>query len=375
MNTSTSDQTPKPETPTDKNTPKLKKIITSNQTSKPETTTSEQTPKTEPVGPIPPPDQPKQYRAIGLLKGRYVPGSEIERGTLITSDGTSIYAVVLGRLLGLVKSSRIDLEKEHIWVVYPRTRRKKADKSLEESGEAVDTTPESKAKTESPETLPELSKEPASSSDQNLEESLAPQYSSKEPTPDCDQSLESPDLSNQPKVDDEASLESPEELEDLFDDPTEDEGPGLHVQMAGIWSPETLHPDQPAPVIEQKPDYFSIRGEVVYQNADEGWLMVKIIQFSRRKPDEKPPYFNLKLLGFLPERPVKNFWSLDVERSGTNLVIQSGQRIADLGKKVPPKKGKPVKGKTKRGSGGQQPTKAAASPKEPPKLKKQQLSL
>ena len=110
------------------------------------------------------------------------------------------------------------------------------------------------------------------------------------------------------------------------------------MQLAGIWEPETLHPDEPVPALEQKPDYFSIRGEVVYQNADEGWVMVKIIQFSRKKPDEKkPPYFNLKLMGFLPDRPEKNFWDLHVEREGTNLVIQDGERIAYLGKKKPKK--------------------------------------
>jgi len=386
--TTTSDQSPKTETTTSDQTPKTE-TTTSDQTPKTETTTSDQTPKTEPVGPIPPPDKPKQYRAIGLLKGKYVPGDEIERGTLIASDGTSIDAVVLGRLLGLVKSSRIDLEKEHLWVVYPRTRDRGEKGADDEPGSPQDATQESTSKTESPEAQPELSKEPTAGSESSLESPKELQELSKEPTVDSDPSPGEPeappDLSDEstgddePTEDDEPSLEESEEESEEVPDLAEFVGRKyLHVQMAGIWEPETLHPDEPAPVIEQKPDYFSIRGEVVYQNKEAGWLIVKVIQFSRRKPDEKlAPYFNLKLLGFLPERPVKNFWNLDVEREGTDLVLQDGQRIAYLGKRKP-KKGAPKKGKGKPrrgGGGGQKPAQAAASPKEPPKLKKKQLSL
>ena len=341
---------------------------TSDQSPKTETTiTDAQPPKPEPAGPIQPPDMPKQYRAIGLLRGRYVPSEEIERGTLITSDGSIIDAVVLGKLLGLLKA-RIDLDKEHLWVVYPRTRSKAPEKSLDESGKPVEATAESTSKTEEPEEAPaDLLKEPTPDSEPSLEEpevtlDLSHGSTGEDELAEDDEATE----------DDDSSLEEPEEALDLSELPAEDDKPNLHVQLAGIWEPETLHPDAPAPAIEQKPDYFSIRGEVVYQHKEEGWVMVKIIQFSRRKPDEKPPYFNLKLLGFLPERPVKNFWNLDVEREGTDLVIQDGQRIAYLGKRKP-KKGKPVKGKPKRGGGGgQQPAKAAASPKEPPKLKKKQ---
>lgn len=84
-------------------------------------TTPDPTQNHEVVEPIPASPNPKQYRAIGLLQGKYIPGEEIERGTLVTTDGTQIDAVILGKLLGLVKSSHVDLEKEHLWVVYPRT--------------------------------------------------------------------------------------------------------------------------------------------------------------------------------------------------------------------------------------------------------------
>jgi hypothetical protein len=72
--------------------------------------------------PIPPPSEPRQYRAVGLVRGRYTQSEEqFTRGMLIASDGTAIDAVLLGRVMSLVKN-HLDLEQEHLWVVYPRTR-------------------------------------------------------------------------------------------------------------------------------------------------------------------------------------------------------------------------------------------------------------
>ncbi|MDF5735742.1 MULTISPECIES: hypothetical protein [unclassified Nostoc] len=72
--------------------------------------------------PIPPPSEPMQYRAIGLVRGRYHASSEqFTQGTLLTADGVELNAVLLGRIMSLVKN-HLDLEKEHLWVVYPRTR-------------------------------------------------------------------------------------------------------------------------------------------------------------------------------------------------------------------------------------------------------------
>ncbi|MCU0535245.1 MAG: hypothetical protein MUD14_15260 [Hydrococcus sp. Prado102] len=72
--------------------------------------------------PIPPPSHPRQYRAIGLIRGQYQRSEEqMTRGTLITSDGTAIEAVLLGRVISLLKN-HLDLEQPHLWVVYPRTR-------------------------------------------------------------------------------------------------------------------------------------------------------------------------------------------------------------------------------------------------------------
>ncbi len=72
--------------------------------------------------PIPPPSEPMQYRAIGLVRGRYLASSEqFTQGTLLTTEGTLLDAVLLGRIMSLVKN-HLDLDKEHLWVVYPRTR-------------------------------------------------------------------------------------------------------------------------------------------------------------------------------------------------------------------------------------------------------------
>ncbi|MFB2772998.1 hypothetical protein ACE1AT_27560 [Pelatocladus sp. BLCC-F211] len=72
--------------------------------------------------PIPPPSESMQYRAIGLVRGRYFASSEqFTQGVMLTPDGTKLEAVLLGRIMSLVKN-HLDLEQEHLWVVYPRTR-------------------------------------------------------------------------------------------------------------------------------------------------------------------------------------------------------------------------------------------------------------
>ena len=72
--------------------------------------------------PIPPPSHPRQYRAIGLIKAKYQQSADqMTQGTLLTTDGAEIEAVLLGRIISLIKN-HLDLEKEHLWVVYPRTK-------------------------------------------------------------------------------------------------------------------------------------------------------------------------------------------------------------------------------------------------------------
>ncbi|MEA5391134.1 hypothetical protein VB738_07640 [Cyanobium gracile UHCC 0139] len=73
--------------------------------------------------PISPVTEPLQYRAIGVVRGSYVPAdpAQLTRGLIRTAEGTEIEAVVLGRLLTLMRR-HLDLETPHLWVVYPRSR-------------------------------------------------------------------------------------------------------------------------------------------------------------------------------------------------------------------------------------------------------------
>ena len=73
--------------------------------------------------PISPVTEPMQYRAIGAVRGVYVPADaeQLTRGVIRTADGAEIEAVVLGRLLTLMRR-HLSLEEPHLWVVYPRSR-------------------------------------------------------------------------------------------------------------------------------------------------------------------------------------------------------------------------------------------------------------
>ncbi|WP_013320376.1 hypothetical protein [Gloeothece verrucosa] len=184
--------------------------------------------------PIPAPSQPEQYRAIGLIQGHYQRSSDqLNRGNLLTADGTLINAVMLGRVIGLFKKL-IDLEEPHLWVVYPRTR---------------------------------------------------------------------------------------------------DDEQQLHVQIVGVWEPETLCKDEPQPLANSddqtliKHGYFSVRGEVIFASAEKQMVIVKIRQAPKQE-QEKPKFFKLILRGTLPARPVSRFWDLKVELQGNDLVIQEA---TDLG--------------------------------------------
>lgn len=73
--------------------------------------------------PIPPATDPFQYRAIGIVRGVYLPEDEekFNRGKLILSDGEEIDSVVLGRVITLMKR-HLSIKNPHLWVVYPRCR-------------------------------------------------------------------------------------------------------------------------------------------------------------------------------------------------------------------------------------------------------------
>lgn len=197
--------------------------------------------------PIPTPSHPRQYRAIGLIEGQYQRSQEHQtRGILITKEGSIIDTVILGKMISVFKK-HIDLDKPHLWVVYPRTR-----------------------------------------------------------------------------------LGSDE----------------LQLQIAGVWEPETLHPDT-TPTLDQSSSQeessssstvlinsgdFSIRGEVLSASHQKKIVIVKIRQ-SPKHPSEKPKFFKLKLWGNLPAKAVGCFWDLQVKLVENKLTIQTGANLGAILKK------------------------------------------
>ncbi|MGQ9865944.1 MAG: hypothetical protein ACUVSQ_06620 [Pseudanabaenaceae cyanobacterium] len=227
-------------------------------------------PPTRPL-PISPVTESLQYRAIGLVFGRYVPAAgTLTKGKIVTVDGSELDAVLLGKVIPLLKK-RLDRDKDRYWVVYPRTRSK--------AGE-------------------------------------------------------------------------------------------LHVQITGVWAPAELNkPDQPVdPGIDD--GYFSIRGEVVSQSTETGFVTVKIKRGVAKRMADKPrgraespveaepkaevsqlakpskrlqkgdrhSKFKLRLVGVLPGNPVGSFWEVTAQRQGNVLKVLDGQFIAPVPAKYRSKK-------------------------------------
>jgi hypothetical protein len=73
--------------------------------------------------PIPKVTNQLQYRAIGIINGRFTPLSseQLNRGFLIDNKDEKIETVVLGKALSLLKK-HIDLKKSYYWIVYPKNK-------------------------------------------------------------------------------------------------------------------------------------------------------------------------------------------------------------------------------------------------------------
>lgn len=137
----------------------------------------------------------------------------------------------------------------------------------------------------------------------------------------------------------------------------------LHLQIVGVWEPETLGLPGEAPASEggdeaeevasEKPDladlppvddnFFSIRGEVVKYTPEDKCIAVKILQGAKRTPGASKP-FKLLLHGTIEGRTVGYFWDFKVKREAKVLVLSEASPVGI----VPPKK------RTK-GSGGAGP--------------------
>jgi len=73
--------------------------------------------------PIPQVTDQLQYRAIGIINGKFTPhdSEHLNKGLLIDNKGEKIETVVLGKALSLLKK-HIDLNKSYYWIVYPKNK-------------------------------------------------------------------------------------------------------------------------------------------------------------------------------------------------------------------------------------------------------------
>ena len=155
----------------------------------------------------------------------------------------------------------------------------------------------------------------------------------------------------------------------------EEKIPALHVQIVGVWEPETLNPEAMAtededarPLssteAEEQCDCFSVRGEVAKYSEEQSEIVINIVQKSKSETAKPKRPFKILIKGQLAGRTVGYFWELVVERVEGSLILKEGKPIAV----VPPKK-KP-KGKKlgkRRPFGGKPRSGGAPKPKPKPK--------
>ena len=73
--------------------------------------------------PIPRVSNQLQYRAIGIINGKFIPNDyeQLNKGFLTDIKGEKIQTFVLGKALSLLKK-HIDLKKNYFWIVYPKNK-------------------------------------------------------------------------------------------------------------------------------------------------------------------------------------------------------------------------------------------------------------
>ena len=307
----------------------------------------EQPPAPQRPGPISPPSEPRQYRAIGLLKGKYIPSEEqLNRGDILAEDGTLIDAVLLGRVTSLLKK-HIDLATEHLWVVYPRTLYKdelnKDEPSQDDSGQSKLDQGDSAAE----------SSTAAAKTDFDQLESDKP-------------AAENSALDSQTSDEDSYSQDSDDDSEKI---------PALHVQIVGVWEPETLNaeameqPEDTRPLSSQEAeslcDQFSIRGEVAKYSEELGEITVNIVQKSKSENTKPKRPFKLLVNGQLRGRTTGYFLDLTVERQAGKLLLKESKSIGV----VPPKKKPKGQKGGKRRPSSNKPKGSSGAPKPKPKPK------
>ncbi|MBE9222281.1 2-dehydropantoate 2-reductase [Cyanobacterium stanieri LEGE 03274] len=68
---------------------------------------------------MPIPSYPKQYRAIGIIRGKYTPlEGKLTKGIMETREGQKCDTVILSRAISAIKN-HVDVNKIQNWIVYP----------------------------------------------------------------------------------------------------------------------------------------------------------------------------------------------------------------------------------------------------------------
>lgn len=211
-----------------------------------------------------PPQFPLMYRAVGQVRGRYIPTiKKVTKGVLLTDDGISIPAKLVARA-GLIGKTEPELiQGEKIWSVYPQTE-------VASWFERI---------------LPFLPDEEAIAA-----------------------------LKTQPM-------------------------PALWVEIRDL---RELSGSKTIEELLQYNNYFSIRGQIIKQDEQQGKLTIRIcrnkIPPGKEKNSEYQP-LDLIIDGFLPGNVKGQFWDLDVSREGDILIVDNGTFVADLS---PPEPESPV---------------------------------
>ena len=122
----------------------------------------------------------------------------------------------------------------------------------------------------------------------------------------------------------------------------------LHLQIAGIWEPSTLAPDQPDAEdrLAEGDDFFSVRGELIYTKPETGEMVVKIRQ-QPRADGSRPLPFKIQVKGNMPLEHLRHFVSLDLRRQGQALHLEGFEVIAPM----PTRGGKSKGGRGRQASG------------------------
>lgn len=266
--------------------------------------------------PIPPPSEPKQYRAIGMVQGIYTPvGEEFTIGELQAADGTTLKAVLLGRVMSLVKN-HIDLAKQHLWIVYPRTRDEEKELHIQIVGIWE---PETLKKDDSAE-----AEEPSIAEDEQAPQAAASETA--ETVAAETVAAESVEAASAAAETVEAeSVEAASDVEDLATETPATAAPATATD-------DTLDLNFADPRLVD--GYFSIRGEVVFYAEDDHHIVVKIQQ-TPRKNTQKAKAFKISVRGQLPSpRTVGYFWELHTLREDNTLTVTDSVCIG----LAPPKK-------------------------------------